>query len=73
MQKFKNIEAVKEECDKAGAELLVYRGGVYDVKDFAPTHPGEPELIQSRLGTDVTKPFEEIGHSSSALSILHTL
>ena len=60
------------ECEK-GSQLVVYRGNVFDVENFAPTHPGEPELIMSRLGKDITEVFEKFDHSSSAHGILHTL
>ncbi|KOB75153.1 Uncharacterized protein OBRU01_07951 [Operophtera brumata] len=57
---------------------VVYKDSVYDVtkytnesdSNFLLQHPGGPEVILDEAGTDATKAFDEVGHSSDARSIM---
>ena len=55
--KFKNIEEVKEACEKDGKKYLVYGNKVLDVSKF--DHPGPAELITDNIGKDSTKLFDD--------------
>jgi cytochrome b involved in lipid metabolism len=46
---------------------------VYDVKEYAPNHPGGDEYLLTRLGTDIEEAFEEAEHTKSASRILSDL
>ncbi|KAF2703230.1 hypothetical protein K504DRAFT_508145 [Pleomassaria siparia CBS 279.74] len=40
-------------------------GGVYDVTDFLPTHPGGTLIVAASAGLDATKTFDDLAHSSN--------
>lgn len=52
---------------------IVIKDSVYDVTAYADNHPGGPELILEYAGTDCTKDFQAIGHSSEAFKDLKKL
>ncbi|KFB45006.1 AGAP006060-PA-like protein [Anopheles sinensis] len=52
---------------------IVIRDNVYDVTGYMEDHPGGSELITEWAGKDVTKDFDDFGHSSDAMRILRTL
>lgn len=41
------------------------RGGVYDVTDFLPMHPGGTLIVAASAGLDATKTFHELAHDVS--------
>ncbi|PSN69753.1 hypothetical protein BS50DRAFT_618748 [Corynespora cassiicola Philippines] len=41
------------------------KGGVYDVTDFLPMHPGGTLIVAASAGLDATKTFDELAHSSN--------
>jgi cytochrome b involved in lipid metabolism len=45
---------------------IVVRGKVYDVTKYLEDHPGGPVVLTNRAGKEVTKPFEDAGHSDNA-------
>ncbi|KAK9289080.1 hypothetical protein L1049_017551 [Liquidambar formosana] len=49
---------------------LVISGKVYDVSKFLEDHPGGDEVLLSATGKDATDDFEDVGHSSSARSMM---
>ncbi|PHT46645.1 Cytochrome b5 [Capsicum baccatum] len=49
---------------------LIISGKVYDVTKFLDDHPGGDEVLLSATGKDATDDFEDVGHSSSARSML---
>lgn len=63
---------VAAEQKATGNALVIYRGGVYDVREFLDRvkHPGGNELIEDRLGQDITLAMEEAGHSPNAYRML---
>ena len=69
--KFKNIEAVKEACEKEGKKYLVYGNKVLDVSKF--DHPGPAELITDNIGKDSTKLFDDQGHSPNAHEMMKNM
>ncbi|XP_078433282.1 cytochrome b5-like [Wolffia australiana] len=49
---------------------IVISGKVYDVTKFLDDHPGGDDVLLSSTGKDATDDFEDVGHSSSAKSML---
>ncbi|KAH6675814.1 hypothetical protein B0J14DRAFT_509473 [Halenospora varia] len=44
---------------------LGVHGGVYDVTDFLPMHPGGSLIVRASAGLDATKTFDELAHTSN--------
>jgi cytochrome b involved in lipid metabolism len=40
-------------------------GGVYDVTDFLPMHPGGTLIVAANAGLDATKTFHELDHDTN--------
>mmetsp|Transcript_25736 Transcript_25736/g.22079 ORF Transcript_25736/g.22079 Transcript_25736/m.22079 type:complete len:142 (-) Transcript_25736:70-495(-) len=59
-------KAEVEAHNKSDDCWIVVHGSVYDVTEFAESHPGGPEVITTISGGNVTDDFEEIGHSDEA-------
>ncbi|CAA7404836.1 unnamed protein product [Spirodela intermedia] len=49
---------------------LVIDGKVYDVTKFLDDHPGGDDVLLSSTGKDATEDFEDVGHSTSARSMM---
>uniref|UniRef100_A0A1D1Z874 Cytochrome b5 n=1 Tax=Anthurium amnicola TaxID=1678845 RepID=A0A1D1Z874_9ARAE len=50
---------------------LVIHGRVYDVTEFLEDHPGGDEVLIHASGTgDASQSFEDVGHSSTAKSMM---
>ncbi|KAJ4964584.1 hypothetical protein NE237_016433 [Protea cynaroides] len=49
---------------------FVINGRVLDVTKFLEEHPGGEEVLVEVAGKDVTKEFEEVGHSKAAKNML---
>ncbi|KAH8971107.1 hypothetical protein BDL97_02G125200 [Sphagnum fallax] len=49
---------------------LIIEGKAYDVTRFLEEHPGGDEVLLSATGKDATDDFEDVGHSSSARSMM---
>jgi len=65
-----------ENTSKACSEeriLVTYMGDVYDATDFVDQHPAGRSIIEELNGKDITKKFDDIGHSSNAKKILSKL
>ncbi|KID82907.1 mitochondrial cytochrome b2-like protein [Metarhizium guizhouense ARSEF 977] len=45
---------------------IVVDGNVYDMTDFAPSHPGGPEIIHQYSGRDASVPYNEV-HAPSLI------
>jgi cytochrome b involved in lipid metabolism len=39
--------------DKEDHQVVIYGGNVYDVKEYAPNHPGGDKYITDRLGKNI--------------------
>ncbi|GAB4830211.1 hypothetical protein Ancab_019853 [Ancistrocladus abbreviatus] len=52
---------------------LVIGGKVYDVTKFLEDHPGGDEVLLSATGKDATDDFEDVGHSTTARSMMDEL
>ncbi|XP_073013280.1 uncharacterized protein [Typha latifolia] len=60
-----SIHTSKKDC------WVVIHGKVYDVTTFLEDHPGgEDALLQASASGDATNSFEEVGHSTSAISMM---
>ncbi|KAK7292848.1 hypothetical protein RJT34_15702 [Clitoria ternatea] len=51
---------------------IIVNGKVYDVTPFLDDHPGGDEALLSATEKDATTDFEDIGHSESAIEMMHT-
>ncbi|KMZ56874.1 Cytochrome b5, seed isoform [Zostera marina] len=49
---------------------LIIDGKVYDVTNFLEDHPGGDDVLISATGKDATDDFEDVGHSTSARSMM---
>ncbi|XP_026663672.1 cytochrome b5-like [Phoenix dactylifera] len=60
-----SLHTTKKDC------WLIIHGKVYDVTTFLEDHPGgEDVLLQASANGDATQSFEEVGHSSTAISMM---
>lgn len=59
--------------DKEKNKLVIFKGVVYDVKEYMPDHPGGGELIEEHLGKNIEEPFEEAEHTKHAAKLLKAL
>ncbi len=50
--------------------VVIVDGDVFDVARFLPEHPGGSAILMRQHGTDATKNFRAMGHSSNAREIL---
>ncbi|KAJ9580904.1 hypothetical protein L9F63_023919 [Diploptera punctata] len=63
--KLYSLEEVKAHKSKESA-WCIYENSVYDVTDYLDLHPGGGDLVLDECGGDMTKEFDDIGHSDSA-------
>ncbi len=40
-------------------------GGVYDISDFLPIHPGGTLIVQASAGLDASKTFDDVAHTTN--------
>ncbi|XP_010912740.1 uncharacterized protein [Elaeis guineensis] len=60
-----SLHTTKKDC------WLLIHGKVYDVTNFLEDHPGgEDALLHASANGDATQKFEEVGHSSTAFSMM---
>ncbi|KAM0940701.1 putative cytochrome b5-like heme/steroid binding domain, cytochrome b5, heme-binding protein [Dioscorea sansibarensis] len=60
-----SLHSSKKDC------WLVIHGKVYDVTNFLDDHPGGDDVLIHASGSgDATQSFEDIGHSSTATSMM---
>ncbi|KAL6260681.1 hypothetical protein P5V15_008204 [Pogonomyrmex californicus] len=51
---------------------IIIHNNVYDVTTFLNEHPGGEEVLLEQKGQDATEPFEDIGHSSDARTLMES-
>jgi len=61
------------QANKEAHQVVIHEGIVYDVREYAPEHPGGDHLILERLGRDITQDFEDSEHTKSARNIMADL
>ena len=73
--KFQNEQEVMEHYlrDKEHNQVVIFDGIVYDVKEYAPDHPGGEHYLLERLGKNIEEDFEEAEHTKSARNVLRDL
>ncbi|KAJ3701681.1 hypothetical protein LUZ61_005386 [Rhynchospora tenuis] len=69
MTKVFTLDEVKEH-NHAKDCWLVIGGKVYDVTKFLEDHPGGDDVLISSTGKDATDDFEDVGHSTTARSMM---
>jgi hypothetical protein len=52
---------------------LAINSAIFNVSEFIESHPGSPETLSENAGIDATEYFNEIGHSTNALSFMRQL
>jgi 4-hydroxysphinganine ceramide fatty acyl 2-hydroxylase len=53
--------------------LVIYKGDVFDVTDFADMHPGGDDLIIDQIGNDISELYHDENshaHSKNAMALL---
>ena len=73
--KFLNEDEVMKhyQADKENNQVIIFEGVVYDVKEYAPNHPGGEEYLLDRLGTNIEEDFEDAEHTKLARNNLKEL
>lgn len=62
-----SLHASRKDC------WISIHGKVYDVTKFLEDHPGgEDVLLHASASGDATEAFEEVGHSTSAISMMNS-
>lgn len=61
------------EEDKENNQVVLFEGIVYDVKEYAPEHPGGVDYISDNLGKNINEEFYEADHTKYARKILKDL
>ncbi|XP_075506429.1 cytochrome b5-like [Primulina tabacum] len=69
MGKLFTLAEISEHNNKKDCWLLI-NGKVYDVTKFLDDHPGGDDVLLTATGKDATDDFEDVGHSSSARSMM---
>lgn len=54
------------EADKENNQVVIFKGVVYDIKEFMPEHPGGSHYIEDNLGKDIDQEFEDAEHTKFA-------
>ena len=54
------------EEDKENNQVVIFKGVVYDIKEFMPEHPGGSHYIEDNLGKDIDQEFEDAEHTKFA-------
>jgi len=49
---------------------IVIHDNIYDVTKFLEEHPGGEEVLLEQGGKDATEPFEDVGHSTDARTMM---
>lgn len=56
-------------CNTSECCMIGLEGRILDITSFLPFHPGSPETILCNAGGDVTRFFNDVGHSITARDI----
>lgn len=65
-----SMTEIKKHCTREDAWVSI-SGNVLNITDYLDDHPGGSAILLKNLGTDVTKKFNDVGHSTKALSYLN--
>jgi cytochrome b involved in lipid metabolism len=60
----------RDEVMQDARMLVIYDNCVYDVSEFAASHPGGRELLEEYANRDCTEDFDLISHSTAARKLL---
>ncbi|KAJ9548016.1 hypothetical protein OSB04_020559 [Centaurea solstitialis] len=69
MGKVFTLKEVAEHNDPKDCWLIIH-GKVFDVTKFLEDHPGGDDVLLSATGKDATDDFEDVGHSTTAKSMM---
>jgi len=59
--------------DTTNHQVVIFEGTVYDVKEYAPDHPGGDHYLTERLGKNIEQDFEDAEHTKSARNVMRDL
>ena len=59
--------------DPDNNQVVIFENVVYDVKEYAPDHPGGADWLISNLGINIEELFEEHEHTKAARKTLYKL
>ncbi|TWU77426.1 hypothetical protein ED733_006567 [Metarhizium rileyi] len=66
-----SVSEISQHCSPRDSWIVV-DGNVYDMTDFAPSHPGGPEIIHQYSGRDASVPYNKVHAPSLIKSSLDT-
>ncbi|PRP87768.1 putative origin recognition complex subunit [Planoprotostelium fungivorum] len=49
---------------------VIYKGKAYDISKFVEDHPGGEDVLLDLAGRDISRDFEDVGHSDSAIEMM---
>lgn len=64
-----SAEQVRSHSSQSDLWMVVYNK-VYDITEFANSHPGGVEVLLDCAGVDATEAFQDVGHSQDAFEML---
>ncbi|KPJ11084.1 Cytochrome b5 [Papilio machaon] len=70
VKRFSRAEVAQHKGRAGGRLWLVYKDSVYDLTDYLAEHPAGDAIILEEGGEDVSKAFDEVGHSGDARDIM---
>lgn len=73
MRDFKNEQEVYDLFTKSKRKIVIFEGAVYDIDEYAATHPGGAEILEPYYGKCIDEPFEDNGHTNAARLIFREL
>lgn len=62
-----------EEQNTFKSTWIIINNNVYDVTKFLEEHPGGEEVLREQAGGDATESFEDVGHSTDAREMSHSM
>jgi cytochrome b involved in lipid metabolism len=58
MRDFKNEQEVYQLFLETKKKVIIFEGAVYDITEYASTHPGGEDLLEPYYGKCIDEPFE---------------
>eukprot|EP00347_Sterkiella_histriomuscorum_P018373 403345748 len=73
LKDFKTEDEVMQHFIATNQKIIIFQGTVYDVTEYAKSHPGGEDLIEEYYGKCIDEPFEDNGHTASARLVFRDL
>lgn len=67
-------QSFENELGEKKRHWVIYKGDVFDLGKYleAEEHPGGNAILEQSIGSDISEPFENIGHSYDAQKLLYS-